>query len=313
MEVTMHAIEINADIENVYGICANVLKWPEYFPPCKKAQIISEDKNVQVIQITAQSNETEFTWQSERRLYHASYRIDFHQSEPSPLVKYMQGVWRAIKLHKGVLLTLEHVFEVKDNVEGIVESVTSNEDALAFMHRTIENNSRKELESIKQILEKSKLGRTEVIFSEVIEINATPEQVYKVLYNAKEWPQLLPHCKKITMLYEDGNNQEFEMTVIGSQDKIEVMRSIRQGHANNIIEYFQPSLPPALKRHEGKWIITETKNGVNLEAWHSITLSEEGVRSLWGEMEIEKASQIVEQAIKRNSMTTMQTIKSYLE
>lgn len=313
MEVTMHAIEIDAEIEKVYELCANVLKWPVYFPPCKKAKILSEEANMQVIEITAQSNDTEFTWQSERSLYPNHYRIDFHQSKPSPLVKYMQGTWQAIKLNKGVLLTLEHVFEIKDNVEGIVENVANNEEALVFMHRSIEDNSRKELSAIKQILEKNTLKRTEAIFSSEIEINATAEQVYNILYNAADWPNLLPHCKNITMLYEDGRNQEFQMTVIGSQDKIEVMRSIRHGYANQIIEYFQPSLPPALKRHEGKWLITEKENSVILEAWHSITLSEEGVKSLWGELETEKALQIVEQAIGKNSMTTMQTIKSFLE
>ncbi|BBB90954.1 MAG TPA: SRPBCC family protein [Methylomusa anaerophila] len=313
MEVTMHAVEINADLETVYDMCANVLKWPEYFPPCKQAKIISEKDNVQVIEITAQSNETEFTWQSERILYPGSYRIDFRQSRPGPLVKYMQGVWRAIKLNKGVLLTLEHAFEVKDSVEGLVENVSNKEEALRFMHRTIENNSKQELGSIKRILEKAGLGEAEAIFSSGIEIKTTAGQVYNLLYNVQEWPKLLPHCQKITMLYEDGRNQEFEMTVTGAQDKTEVMRSIRHGYANNIIEYFQPSLPPALQRHEGKWIITGTENGVHLEAWHSITLLKEGVRKLWGEMEMEKALKIVQQAIDRNSMTTMQTIKSYLE
>lgn len=313
MEVTMHAIEINGSIEKVYDLCANVLKWPEYFPPCKKAKIISEEGNVQVIEITAQSNDTEFTWQSERRLYPRSHRIDFYQSKPSPLVEYMRGTWSAIKLQEGVLLTLEHVFEVKENVEGLVETVKSKEEALDFMYRSIENNSRKELASIKKIVENNDLKKNEAIFSSMIEINATAENVFNTLYNAKEWPKLLPHCKKITMLYEDGRNQEFEMTVIGAQDKIEVMRSIRHGHAPNFIEYFQPSLPPALSRHEGKWIITETVHGVTLEAWHSITLSEEGVKKLWGEIEIEKALDFVEKAIGKNSMITMQTVKSHLE
>ncbi len=313
MEVTMHSIEINADISRVYEMCANVLKWPEYFPPCKKARIISENDNIQIIEITARSNETEFTWQSERKLYPDSYRIDFHQSKPSPLVKYMQGTWRVITLNKGVLLTLEHVFEVKDEVAGLVENVDNKDDALEFMFRTIENNSKQELGSIKQILEKEGLGKLEAIFKNGIEINATAEQVFNLLYNVQEWPQLLPHCKKINMLYEDGHNQEFEMTVIGAQDKLEVMRSIRHGHANNLIEYFQPSLPPALKRHEGKWLITETEHGIYLEAWHSITLSEEGVKNFWGDLAMEQALKYVEQAIERNSMTTMQTIKSYLE
>jgi len=313
MEVTIHSIEINADIDSVYEMCANVLKWPEYFPPCKKARIISEKENVQVIEITAESNETEFTWQSERKLYPDTYSIDFQQSKPSPLVKYMQGVWQMFKLNKGTLLTLEHAFEVKDDVEGIVENVRSKEEALQFMHRTIENNSRKELSSIKKILESVGLGKAEAIFSSGIEIKATAEQVFNLLYNVQDWPQILPHCKKIKMIYEDGRNQEFEMTVIGAQENLEVMRSIRHGYANTTIEYFQPSLPPALQRHEGKWIITEAENGVYLEAWHSIALSEEGVRKLWGEIKMEKAVQLVQQAIEKNSMITMQTLKAYLE
>lgn len=54
---------------------------------------------------------------------------------------------------KSVLLTLKHVFEVKDIVDGIVEKINTTEEALQCMHRSIENNSNKELASIKQILE----------------------------------------------------------------------------------------------------------------------------------------------------------------
>lgn len=313
MEFTLHSAEIDAPIESVYDMCANVLKWPEYFPPCKKVRIISEDGMVQLIEITAQSNETEFTWQSERVLHPDSYRIDFEQYKPSPLLKCMQGSWRMLGLSKGTLLVLEHRFETKEKVEGIVDTVHSEKEAIAFMHRTIENNSKKELNSIKKVLESDHLGATEAVFSSEIEIQATAKQIYGLLYEVQNWPQVLPHCKQINVIYEDGRNQEFEMTVVGVQGKLEVMRSVRHGYNNRSIEYFQPSLPPALQRHEGKWTITETGNGTRLESWHRIALSPEGVRSLWGGIELEKALALVEQAIEKNSMTTMQTLKAYLE
>lgn len=313
MEITLHSIEISASVDRVYDICANVAKWPEYFPPCKKAEIISERDNLQVIAITAESNETEFSWQSERRLYPDIYRIDFEQSKPSPLVKYMQGRWNMFTLNQGTLLVLEHRFEPKDTVAGVVDEVQNATDAIQFMHRTIEDNSTKELKAIKKLLESEHLGRTEAVFSSGIEIKSTARQVFDLLYQVQEWPQVLPHCKKIKLLYEDGHNQEFEMTVVGVGEKLEVMRSIRHGYANRMIEYFQPSLPLALQRHEGRWVITDKKNGVYLESWHRIALAEEGVRKLWGGIKPEEALTLVQQAIEKNSMITMQTVKAYLE
>ena len=311
MEVTMHSIEIDTEIEKVYNVCANVLKWPEYFPPCKKAKIITENGNQQLIEITAKSNEEEFTWQSERILYPKNYRIEFHQSTPGPLVKYMQGIWHVFKLNRGVLLSLQHTFEVKDNVENLINNVQNKEDALQFMHQSIDSNTKQELGAIKKLLENDGLRNLEAKFTAEIDIKATAEQVFNLLYNIKDWPNILPHCEKITVLYEDGCNQEFEMTVVNAEGKSEVMRSIRHGYVNTMIEYFQPSPPPVLKQHAGKWTINETESGIHLEAWHSITLCEDGVRNVWGEIGSEKALHRVVQAITKNSMATMQTIKSY--
>jgi aromatase len=181
------------------------------------------------------------------------------------------------------------------------------------MYKSIRDNSTRELKSIKDITEKVNLAEWEIEFEEDINITSTPEQVYDILFDAKKWSELLPHCNEIRMKYEDGYNQEFEMVVIGAYGKLESMRSIRKGMKNRCIEYFQPEPPPALKKHLGKWLITRVGEEVNLKSWHNIILSEEGVKKVLGDTKMQDALEIVKNAIKKNSMSTMQTIKSYLE
>lgn len=296
---TAHAIEANCSPDTAFALCLDVENWPGVFPPCLSAKVLEETDSEQLIELTAKANEEVFNWQSRRTLDRDARRIGFAQARTSPLVKHMKGAWTIEVLPHGSRITLSHEFEVKDDVAGLVPGVHTPAEAEAFMIKTIEDNSSRELAAIRKVLEREHWRHE---FSEAMVIPHDETAIYQLLRGAHNWPWLLPHCKAVDMLYDDPDNQEFKMTVmVGEQE--ESLRTIRRLQPGKI-EYFQPEPPPPLKEHRGRWTLRDTPAGVEVTSWHEVVLS----AGHWTHTDVASAKQTVEAAINRASLGTMKAI-----
>lgn len=96
------------------------------------------------------------------------------------------------------------------------------------------------------------------------------ETIYGALHDMRRWPEHLPHVLRIEVLYDDGQYQEFRMTVASDPETIQV-RSIRNCRADTI-DFFQPEPPVFLRHHAGQWEFTELPGGrcqvVVTHAWN---------------------------------------------
>jgi aromatase len=154
MKSTIHSILCHAPTNAVYGIISNSARWPDIFEPCLNVESLEKKDGYEVIRVTAEVNQVEMQWVSHRVLNEEIYGIDFETNPPLPLLKSMQGRWRVVPIQEGeCLLFLEHNFEVKDDVTGIVEGVATPEQAVDFMMQALHRNTIKELNSIKKLAE----------------------------------------------------------------------------------------------------------------------------------------------------------------
>ncbi|MDW7557103.1 hypothetical protein D9623_32425 [Azospirillum brasilense] len=301
---TDHSTAVECTAEAAFGLALDVTRWPQVLPPCLDAKVLDETDDRQTIALIAKANDRVFSWQSSRQIDRAGLRISFVQAKPSPLVAFMKGTWSFAPRDRGCTITLTHEFKVKDEVAGLVEGVSTPEEATAFMLKSVEDNSTRELAALKAELERD-LWRHE--FSESMVIDHAQGAIYQLLRDATAWPWLLPHCNALKMLYEDPHYQEFQMTVqVG--DKEEVIRSVRVLHPDRI-EYFQPEPPPPLKEHQGHWTLRQTDGGVEVTSWHSVVLAPD----FWRDGTRDEAKHKVEAAINRNSLGTMEAILNKLE
>jgi hypothetical protein len=79
------------------------------------------------------------------------------------------------------------------------------------------------------------------------------ERAYEALFDLTQWERLLPHILKIDIAYDDGQYQEFLMTVKSESDGEPLtVRSVRNC-TPGAIEFFQPEPPPFLRHHGGIW------------------------------------------------------------
>jgi aromatase len=315
MKVLQHQVQIAADPDAAFALCRDVERWPDVFPPCQAAKVLEHDGSRQLIEISALANGELLTWRSRRELHEEARVITFEQVAPAPLVDRMEGAWRFFPVDRGTLVALEHRLSVKDEVEGLVPGVETADDALSFITCSTDENSRRELREMKRILEAAPGsdddGGARAGFEEELLVPAPPGEVFDLLRDAAGWPRLLPHCEDIAMRYDDGVDQEFVMSIeAGGED--EVIRTVRHCIAPWRISYFQPEPPPALALHRGDWLIEPQDGGCLVVSRHEIELAPEGVRRLWGDLDLREARGRVIDAINANSRATMVAVRDAL-
>lgn len=156
MKATIHSILCHASANTVYGIISNSARWPDIFEPCINVESLEKGECYEVIRVTAEVNGVEMQWVSHRVLLEEIQGINFETNPPMSLLKSMQGRWRVLSMEEGgSLLSLEHNFEVKEEVKGLVEGVNTPDEALDFMMQAIHRNTLKEFNSIKKLAEEN--------------------------------------------------------------------------------------------------------------------------------------------------------------
>lgn len=105
-------------------------------------------------------------------------------------------------------------------------------------------------------------------FTQRMTIAAPQTEVYAALFDMGRWAERLIHVTDIDVLYDDGRNQEFLMTVQSGNDATLQVRSVRCCH-DEVIDFFQPVPPPYLTHHGGTWRFTENGvGGTDVEVTH---------------------------------------------
>ncbi|WP_432946249.1 SRPBCC family protein [Kribbella sp. CA-253562] len=95
---------------------------------------------------------------------------------------------------------------------------------------------------------------------QTIEIGVPLTDVYAALFEVAAWPRHLPHVHAIDLIYDDGQYQEFRMSVASEGEQMLHVRSVRNCRPG-IIEFFQPEPPPYLRHHGGVWRFTPAAAG----------------------------------------------------
>jgi aromatase len=315
MKNTFHSIVCHAPVKAVYQIISDTAQWPDLFESCVSTEVLEKGDDYQLVRITAQENGREMTWDTYRTFLPEINGVDFYLPIPMPLLTDMQGHWRVVPLDSGgSLLFVERSFTVKEDVTGLVEGVTTSEEAVDFMLNFIERNGGKEMIAIKSIVEGKDQQENELSFSfESSRILPFPGvDIYNLLADAANWYSLLPHCQAVDMLYDDGSNQEFIMEV-GTAYGSERIRSIRRCRRDVLtIEYFQPEPPSVMSRHSGRWTLNSVPGGTEVFARHEFQIEPNACRNLFGEGDIASYKQRLHDALDKNSLTTIAACQDYL-
>jgi acyl carrier protein len=145
-----------------------------------------------------------------------------------------------------------------------------------------------------------------------IEMDCSAAEAYRAIYEMDQWPEKLPHVKRIDTLYNDGVYQEFLMDVLSDTGMIQV-RSIRRCLPNEEITFFQPKPPKFLKHHCGGWSFQKRDAGCYVKTWHQWNLESQKAQELFPMQESMSTGARVAKLLLSHAELALSTWKSVLE
>ncbi|MEU3921928.1 aromatase/cyclase [Streptomyces sp. NPDC029004] len=273
---TSHRVEVAAPAGVLYGLIADTVRWPLFFPPSIHVEQLEFDGTHERLRIWATANGSVTSWTSVRLLDPELRRVDFRQQVPASSVEAMGGTW-IVEARGGdrSQLTLLHDFVVPGDAA----------ETVAWVQRATDTNSRAQLDSLKDMAEKwTRLDDLVLLFEDSVRVNGPAELVYDFLYRAVDWPELAPHVRRVELTEQAPGVQEMSMDASGADGAIHTTESVRIcfPHAGRIV--FKQTAPPALMAaHTGEWSVEPDATGVTVTAQHQVVLNEADIEPVLGE------------------------------
>ncbi|MFF3400025.1 aromatase/cyclase [Streptomyces sp. NPDC002659] len=273
---TSHRVEVAAPAGVLYGLIADTVRWPLFFPPSIHVEQLEFDGTHERLRIWATANGSVTSWTSVRLLDPELRRVDFRQQVPASSVEAMGGTW-IVEARGGdrSQLTLLHDFVVPGDAA----------ETVAWVQRATDTNSRAQLDSLKDMAEKwTRLDDLVLLFEDSVRVNGPAELVYDFLYRAGDWPELAPHVRRVELTEQAPGVQVMSMDASGADGAIHTTESVRIcfPHAGRIV--FKQTAPPALMAaHTGEWSVEPDATGVTVTAQHQVVLNEADIEPVLGE------------------------------
>ncbi|MGW7339020.1 MULTISPECIES: SRPBCC family protein [unclassified Streptomyces] len=303
---TLHSVAVAAPAEVVYGIVADVTKWPQYFAPNVHVEHLERGDRSERIHIWATANGTVKNWISRRTLDPERLRIDFRQEVSTPPVAGMGGTWVVSPVDAGrSLLELHHDFEAVDD----------DPDAVAWITSALDRNSAAELNGVRELAEShDRLDELVLTFDDTVHMEADAADVFDFLNRADLWPERLPHVARLDLTEDEPGVQVMAMDTSTADGSVHTTESIRVVLAPDRIVYKQTTVPGLMTAHTGRWTVVETESGVDVTSRHTVTLRTDTIEKYLGEgSTVADARAYVHRALSTNSTNTLKLARGHAE
>ncbi|MFH9177344.1 aromatase/cyclase [Streptomyces albogriseolus] len=304
---TSHSTEVDAPAGIVYGLIADAVRWPLFFPPNVHVEKLETDGTNERLRMWATANGQVRSWISRRVQDPATRRVEFRQSHPQAPVKTMHGTWAVEELPGGTtLLTLLHDFTVHGDRPQDVD----------WVQRAVDTNSRAELAGLRQLAERWRhFDELVLSFEDSVRVDAPAELVYDFLYRAGDWPRLIPHVSRLELTEDAPGVQVMAMDTLTADGAAHTTESVRIcfPHAGRIV-YKQTATPALMEAHTGEWSVVSDGSGTTAVSQHSVVLREDAVERVLGPgADLAQARRYVREALGRNSTATLELAREHAE
>ncbi len=300
-----HQIDIAAPVSVVYGLVADVGRWPVIFPPTVHAEVIEQAAGSERLRLWAFANGKVRTWTSRRELDPHRSRIDFRQETCSPPVAAMGGTWAIeSRTDGGTQVVLSHDYAAVDD----------DPDATTWISAAVDRNSRAELAALRAAAEMgSQLEELSLSFTDSVRVSGDALQAYEFLAQADLWPQRLPHVDAVD-LREDEGIQVMTMSTRAPGESVHVTESVRVCFAPERIVYKQVASPPLLAAHTGSWTIRPAGDALTVTSAHRVLLDGAAITTVLGAgATVAGACAAVRDALGSNSRATLEHARAFAE
>lgn len=302
---TNHVVRVQGSAEAAYRLIADVSLWPQYFHPTVFAERVDGDDTDERIRIWAFANGEVRSWTSRRRLDPLARRIEFRQEVSQPPVATMGGAWQMRTVAGGeTLVELAHDFR----------AVGDDPDKVAWIDRAVDQNSRRELGAVKEVVER---GRDELAltFTDTVSVRGPVKALYDFVYRCQDWPARLPHVARLDVRETEPGVQTMSMDTRSPDGDVHTTESVRICFPHARIVYKQTVVPPIMAAHTGAWQFAEEADGTaSVSSRHTVVLDPAGIERVLGAgVDAAEAGRRVRAALGANSLATMRAAKAHVE
>ncbi len=306
VEHSEHSIRIDAPIEKVYALIADVTSWPVIFEPTVYTEHLERGETEERFRIWALANGAVKTWSSRRSLDAAARTISFQQEVSQPPVSSMGGTWSFIEAADGATeVSLRHHYTAVEDAP----------EALDWIVRALDTNSAKELAGLRRAAEVP-LPIEELVFSftDSVRVDGPAELAYQFIDEAGRWPQRLPHVQRLDLRVDEAGVQHLEMDTLAPDGSTHTTSSVRVCFDGRQIVYKQIGVPPLLSGHSGRWTFVADGDAVVVSSEHTVAINPDRVEAVLGKgRTVADARDFARRALGGNSMITLRHAKEFAE
>jgi aromatase len=296
--VLVHRHVADAPAATLYGLVADVSRWPVVFGPSLYVEHLERGERDERFRLWATVAGEVKTWTSRRTLDEEDLRITFRQERSQSPIASMGGSWTFHPLsdHRTEIV-LTHEF-----------TATAGGQVLDDLSAAVDRNSTEELAALARIAE---LGHPpeEVVYSfeDTFEFDGAAEDGYAFIHRSDLWPDRLPHVDRVVLREDVPGVQDMEMDTVTADGSTHTTKSVRICFPHQRIVYKQ-LLPPALLfGHSGAWSFEDRpEGGAVITARHTVAINPAAVATILGpDVTLPDARRYVREALGGNGKSTM--------
>jgi len=295
---TSHTLTAPAPADTLYGLVADVSRWPAVFEPTIAVRHLERTATRERFEIWAEVNGEVAHWTSRRLLDPGRRYVSFRQDHAQPPVTSMSGGWLLRELPAGgTEIVLRHRFTVADD----------DPAAVAAVRAALDRNSARELAALARLASAGHpVEELLLTFSDTIELSVPAAEAYEFIARADRWPALLPHVSRVELAEPRPGVQRMEMDTTTSDGSHHMTRSVRVCPDGAWIAYKQQVTPRLLAGHSGEWTFTDGPRGTVATARHTVVIAPAAVPEVLGpDATLSDARAYLRDALGRNSRTTL--------
>ena len=306
-----HHTEVDAPAGVIYGLIADALRWPVFFPPNVHVEQLEFDGTRERLRMWVTAGGEIKSWTTLRSLDPVRRRIAFRQEVPAEPTTSMGGSWTVEALGpERARLTVDNDFTVADD----------RPEDVAWLERVTTANSHAGLAGIKQLAERwHRLDDLVLSFEESLRVKGPGELVYDFLYRLGEWDvPVVPEVSRLDVRDYRAGIQLMTVDTRGADGRTDTTEWVRIGfpHAGRIVykRTSPPARPDLVAAHAGEWSVDPDESGVVVTVRHHVVLDEAAVRQAFGEEGgTVRAAREVRERIGRESAVTLALAKRHAE
>ncbi len=270
-----HRRVVTAPPEVLYELVAEVTRWPVIFGPSLHVRHLQRSQTHERFQLWALVDGQVKNWTSRRRLDSSGLCITFEQERSQAPIVPMGGAWSFRALPGGrTQVVLEHHFS------------TDGQRMVDWIAGAVDRNSEEELAALGRIAE-LRVPVPEIIdtFDDTVRIAGSAADAYTFINRSEQWPDRLPHVRRVLLREEQPGVQHMEMDTVTPDGSAHTTKSVRICHPYEQIVYKQLVPPTMLLGHSGAWHFADVPGDPNsavVTARHTVAIDPSAAREAFG-------------------------------